>query len=140
MRWVALLVVVIGVVGWPVANKLSSDAIGMAIGLALGVLASVPAAALVLVASRPGRRDSVVLIVPASPSPALLRGGGLLPDEWPTMRAVDAPSASAYAEEVTPYTHLARRILNMPALPARREEIARMRAVLDEMEREEVWR
>ncbi len=47
-------------------------------------------------------------------------------------------SSPAYAEDVTPYYRLARRAMQMPALPSRREEIAQLRAVLDEMERQAV--
>ncbi len=136
MRWVALLVAVIGasIVGWAIVDKLSADALGMAIGMALGVLAGVPAAALVLVATRGGSGgdgwDGPIVDGYAAPSPALLPGGGLPPDEWPSM--------SVFAEDVTPYYRLARRMMQMPALPSRREEIAQMRAVLDEMVRQEV--
>ncbi len=132
MRWIALLVAVIGssIVGWAMVNKLSADALGMAIGMGLGVLAGLPAAALVLVATRGGNGgdgwDGPIVDGYAAPAPALL------PDEWPSM--------SACAEDVTPYYRLARRMMQMPALPSRREEIAQMRAVLDEMERQEVWR
>lgn len=38
--------------GWSIGEKLSADAVGMAVGILFGVMASVPAALLVLVASR----------------------------------------------------------------------------------------
>lgn len=46
------VVLVIGVFGWSITNRLSADAIGMALGLGFGVLAGIPAALLVYVASR----------------------------------------------------------------------------------------
>ena len=49
---VVTVVVVVGVFAWSIANRLSADAIGMALGLGFGVLAGIPAALLVLVASR----------------------------------------------------------------------------------------
>lgn len=49
---VVTVVIVVGVFAWSIANRLSADAIGMALGLGFGVLASIPAALLVLVASR----------------------------------------------------------------------------------------
>ena len=49
---VVAVVLVIGVFAWSIANRLSADAIGMAVGLGFGVLAGIPAALLVFVASR----------------------------------------------------------------------------------------
>jgi hypothetical protein len=49
---VVAVVLVMGVFAWGIANRLSADAIGMALGLGFGVLAGLPAALLVLVASR----------------------------------------------------------------------------------------
>lgn len=49
---VVTVVLVIGVFAWSIANRLSADAIGMALGLGFGVLAGIPAALLVFVASR----------------------------------------------------------------------------------------
>jgi hypothetical protein len=49
---VVAVVLVIGVFAWSIANRLSADAIGMALGLGFGVLAGIPAALLVFVASR----------------------------------------------------------------------------------------
>ena len=49
--------VAMGAGAWFVANRLSSDAIGMMIGLLFGILAGVPPALLVLVASRRRRSE-----------------------------------------------------------------------------------
>ena len=49
---VVTVVIVIGVFAWSITNRLSADAIGMALGLGFGVLAGIPAALIVLVASR----------------------------------------------------------------------------------------
>ncbi len=56
--------------GWQIGQKLSADAISMGIGILLGILASIPAALLVLAASRRGENR-------AEPSPP--RGGHQLP-------------------------------------------------------------
>lgn len=85
------------------ADRLSSDAMAMAIGLAFGVLSLVPTALLLLLADR-RRYDS--------------------PDEPPTIDVY--PTAAA--EDVTPYTHLFRRAAGMPALPDRQAEIAELEA------------
>jgi len=53
MRIVAIVaVVVVAALAWSIVNRLSADAIGMALGLGFGVLAGIPAALLVFVASR----------------------------------------------------------------------------------------
>jgi hypothetical protein len=49
--------VFLGAAGWSLGEKLSADALSMAIGVFFGVLASVPAAILVLAASRRGERQ-----------------------------------------------------------------------------------
>lgn len=46
------LLVAVGVFVWQVSSRLSSDALGMAVGLAFGIMAGIPAAALVMVAAR----------------------------------------------------------------------------------------
>ena len=53
---VMVLLVFVGTAGWRIGGRLSVDALGMAVGIVFGVLASIPAALLVLAASR-GRRD-----------------------------------------------------------------------------------
>ena len=53
MRIVAIVaIVVVAALAWSIVNRLSADAIGMALGLGFGVLAGIPAALLVFVASR----------------------------------------------------------------------------------------
>ncbi|MBX2998426.1 MAG: hypothetical protein KF893_07925 [Caldilineaceae bacterium] len=49
--------VFLGAAGWSLGEKLSADALSMAIGIFFGVLASVPAALLVLAASRRADRQ-----------------------------------------------------------------------------------
>ena len=81
---------------WRISELLSPDAIGMALGMMFGVLAGLPAAALVLVASR---------------QRAPYYGDDYEP---PTIDV----QPTAYAEDVTPYTHLFRRAVNLqPLLP-----------------------
>ena len=48
--------VFVGVLGWRVGSAMSSDAIGIAVGVVFGVLASIPAALLMLVAGRRSER------------------------------------------------------------------------------------
>lgn len=48
--------VFVGVLGWRVGSAMSSDAIGIAVGVVFGVLASIPAALLMLVAGRRNER------------------------------------------------------------------------------------
>lgn len=94
-----------------IAERLSSDAMAMALGLLLGVLAGLPAAALVLAAWR------------SAPAPDY---------DW-----IDG-EATAYADEVTPYTHTFRRVAGLPALPSRQAEIDQLRAALDYIEAQDV--
>ena len=94
---------------------LSSDAIGMALGLTLGVVAGLPAAVLVLVASR--NRSAPAIDA----------------DDY-----IDVPTV--YADEVTPYYRLARRAMGAPALPDRQEQIAELRTYLAHLEASEVSR
>jgi len=93
-------------------SRLSIDALGMALGMILGIVAGLPSAVLVITAIR-------------HPAPAQ-------PDY------IDAPTV--YADEVTPYTHLFRRVARLPALPDRQTQISEMRAVLDYIEANEVQR
>lgn len=51
-----VLLVFVGVAVWRIGERLSSDAIGMALGVLFGVLAGIPVALLVLASAR--RRDS----------------------------------------------------------------------------------
>ena len=81
---------------WWLGEHLSSDAIGMALGLAFGVLAGLPAAALVLVASRRGGSgdDQPVQVYGLMNRDHInLRGGGFdgvylkAPVGWPEVQA-----------------------------------------------------
>lgn len=96
------------------ADRLSSDALALAIGLSFGVLAILPSMVLVLWANNrtPNYIDPPTI------------------DAYPT----------TYADEVTPYTHLARRAMGMPALPTRQQQIDQLRAALDYIEAQEVSR
>lgn len=49
---IVALLIFVGFAGWQAGGALSSDAMGMAVGIVFGVLASLPAALLILVASR----------------------------------------------------------------------------------------
>lgn len=53
----AIVLIVVGVVGWRIGSNLSSDAIGMGVGMLLGILAGIPTALLVLASSRRGEED-----------------------------------------------------------------------------------
>ena len=114
MKAPLLIAVPLGVVftlfAWRISNLLSPDAIAMAIGLLLGVLAGLPAAALVLAAWR------------SAPAPDY---------DW-----IDG-EATVYTDEVTPYTHAFRRVAGLPALPSRQAEIDQLRAALDYIEAQE---
>lgn len=83
----------------------------MAIGLAFGVLGGIPTALLVFVARR---RDD---------------------GDYGDGDYIDAPVV--YADQVTPYSHLARRMMQLPALPERQAQIDQLRAVLDYIEANE---
>ncbi len=95
---VVTVVLVIGIFAWSIANRLSADAIGMALGLGFGVLAGIPAALLVFVASRRrapwedddddemgaqqrmgylpyGGQSPVVIVTPGAAQPAFNGGG-----------------------------------------------------------------
>lgn len=54
------VLIFVGVAGWRLGDRLSPDALGMAIGIVFGVMASIPAALLVLAAGRraDGYRDA----------------------------------------------------------------------------------
>ena len=84
----------------------------MALGMLLGVLAGLPAAALVITALRHN--------APAQPD------------------YIDAPTV--YSDQVTPYTHLFRRATGMPQLPDRQATIEELRQMLTILESEDVTR
>ena len=96
------------------ADRLSSDALALAIGLSFGVLAILPSMVLVLWASN--------------------RTPNYLDSEPPTIDAYP----TTYADEVTPYTHLARRAMGMQPLLTRQQQIDQLRAALDYIEAQEV--
>ena len=93
---------------WRISELLSPDAIGMAIGLTFGVLAGVPTAALVLLARRrddedDSAADDYIDVQPTHQAPS------------PTYEYTPV----VYADQVTPYMHVFRRMTGMPALPDR---------------------
>lgn len=79
--------------GWSIGEKLSSDALGMAVGLLFGLLASIPAALLVLATSRRARRARPGGQVPAPQQPQ------------PPVIVVAAPPAAGYGypQQFAPY-------------------------------------
>lgn len=54
---IVALLIFVGFAGWQAGGVLSSDAMGMAVGVVFGVLASLPAALLILVANRRSARQ-----------------------------------------------------------------------------------
>ena len=60
MKWFVGLcgLVFVGVTGWQLGGRLSSDAIGMALGVLFGIMAGIPAALMVLAARRHEDSDS----------------------------------------------------------------------------------
>ena len=102
---------------WWLGEHLSPDAVAMAIGLAFGVLAGLPAAALVLVATS--------------------RRAPNYDDYEPPTIDMYPPTA---AEDVTPYTHLFRRAVNLQPLLPRQEQAEVLRTYLAQLESEEVNR
>lgn len=105
MKWIAILMMLAGglLLANTVIDKLSVDALGMAIGMTLGVLSGVPTAALVLLARR---RDDEDDYPPAQP-----------------YTFAPAPEPVVCQEDVTPYYNGVRRLLGDPPLP-RRADIA----------------
>ena len=93
--------VFVGVLAWRVGDMLSTDAIGMAVGMTLGVLAGVPTAALVLLARRRDDEDKDD------------------DDDYIDVQPTQPTQPTIYADQVTPYTHLMRSAMRMPALPKR---------------------
>mgnify|MGYP001328560849 CR=1 FL=1 len=113
---------------WRISELLSPDAIGMALGLAFGVLAGVPTAALVLLARRrddddDAATDDYIDVQPTHQAPS---------PTWEYAPVV-------YADEVTPYSHVFRRVAGMPPLPARpapadtQTQISELEAYLDHL-------
>lgn len=100
---------------WRISELLSPDAIGMALGMLLGILAGVPTAALILVASRrPEQADDNVRFYGIQGSGRVyLRGDG--------SDGVYRLETPTYADEVTPYTHVARKVMGLPTLPERQD-------------------
>lgn len=95
----------VGVAGWQMGGRLSSDAIGMALGVLFGVMAGIPAALMVLAAQRSsdstdnrrdrsGQRQSMsgypqlpqqppVIVVTGNGAP-MMNGGGYEPSRMQT--------------------------------------------------------
>lgn len=134
MKTIAMAMILIGAGGlaWTVIDRLSTDAIGMAIGMALGVLSGVPAAALVLLALRRNNEDGGEYYEP----PVI--------DQYPpaqpySYNPAPPPVVIVCREDVTPYYNGMRRLLGNPPLPKRAdaepapltpEQIAEMEAYL----------
>ena len=112
---------------WRISELLSPDAIGMALGMMFGVLAGLPAAALVLVASRRPAApagDEVHFYGLQDTGRIHLKGGG-----FDGVYHLDAPTT--YADEVTPYSHLARRAMQLPPLPERQAQVDELETQVD---------
>jgi hypothetical protein len=105
-------VFVTGILWW-LTERLSSDAVAMMIGLMFGVLSLVPTVLLVTLARRRDEQDEYIDIRPA-------------------------PSSIVYQNEVTPYTHLARRVGGLSPLSDRQADIDMLRAALAYLESGEV--
>lgn len=76
MKWVLILMLTVfaGGFSWRIFSLLSSDAIAMAIGMAMGVLAGLPAAALILLSQKEAEQaddyeDPPIIVVYSSPPP-----------------------------------------------------------------------
>ncbi len=119
------IVAVATLFAWRITELLSPDAIGMAIGLMFGVLAGVPAAALVMVASRRtpyyGDEDgngvdyyphTVAQYQQPEYAVTVFKDSPVVPLRTPA-------SALVFYEDVTPYYNGARRLMRMEPLPHR---------------------
>ena len=125
MKWIAILMMLAGglLLANTVIDKLSVDALGMAIGMTLGVLSGVPTAALVLLARRRDDEDYY-------PDATI--------DQYPPAQPYTAPVVCQ--EDVTPYYNGMRRLLGAEPLPSRadvepsaltQDQIAELQAYLD---------
>lgn len=105
MKWLAILMMLAGglLFANTVIDKLSVDAIGMAIGMTLGVLSGVPTAALVLLARRRDDEDADYY-----PDATI--------DQYPP---APPPAVIVCREDVTPYYNGARHLMGMEPLPSR---------------------
>lgn len=141
---VVLVLVLVGVFAYAVAERISSDALGMAVGMLFGVLAGIPSALLVLASSRRPADDD--RRQPQQPPPYQPR---LPPTEpWPyqppvivlaaprehsAVMTVEQPSGSAYrlvGAEPPPVA---------PAQPVVRRTQQRIRYEIDSIDGQEVW-
>mgnify|MGYP003379650099 CR=1 FL=1 len=107
MKWIAILMMLAGglLLANTVIDKLSVDALGMAIGMTLGVLAGVPTAALVFLARRRDDEDGDADYDP----PVTI-------SQYPPAQP---PVVIVCREDVTPYYNGMRRLLGDPPLPSR---------------------
>lgn len=128
---VVLVVLVVGVIAWSVVNRLSPDAIGMALGMGFGILAGIPASLLVFVASRQRApweeedEDCAYPRVERQSEPVVL-----VFENYPP----PAPSLETYRDEVTPYYNGARSMLGMPPLPERPKPDGRQFRIVGQLE------
>ena len=90
-------------------SRMQIETVAMALGMILGIVAGLPAAALVMVAAR--NRST----------PAIDAD-----DDY-----IDAPVT--YADEVTPYYRIARQMIGAPALPERQAQIDELETYLDHL-------
>ena len=115
MKWIAILMMLAGglLLANTVIDKLSVDALGMAIGMTLGVLSGVPTAALVLLARRRDDEDGDEDYGP----PATISQHPLAQPYSYT--PAPPPVVIVYREDVTTYYNGARRLMGMEPLPSR---------------------
>jgi hypothetical protein len=84
--------VFVGIAAWRIGDSLSADALGMAVGILFGIIAGLPAALLVLAASRrrdvdgdearERRRNGVAGYGPGYPQPpVIVLAGGMAPQQ-----------------------------------------------------------
>lgn len=114
MKWIAILMMLAGglLLANTVIDKLSVDALGMAIGMTLGVLSGVPTAALVLLARRRDDEDSDSDYLPHVTI-------NQYPPVQPYTYLAPLPEPVVCREDVTPYYNGMRRLLGDPPLPRR---------------------
>jgi len=102
---VVALLVFVGFAGWRAGGLLSTDAMGMAVGIVFGVLASIPAALLILAASRSKQPDPSAVRPQSSQPPLSPQSTGQMPIVVvapPAYPASGQPGVNQYAQLPAP--------------------------------------
>lgn len=123
------VIAIFGIFSWNVINRMSIEAIGMAIGMTLGVVAGIPTTALIVLASRRDAEDGYREDGEYYPrtvdqyqqsqypqpayTPVAFQDSPVVP--W---RSAPTP-APICQEDVTPYYNVVRRLLGDEPLPSR---------------------